>query len=164
MTSTNDISSKQDKSPVWLYVAIVILLIPLAVTVYLSSNDSDIDATAPLDPACDLQRGPCESVFPNGSKVSLSIEPRPIRALKSLQIRVRTEGIDAQSVTVDFRGVNMNMGYNRPQLKAVAAGQYAGSWVLASCGLDRMVWEATVLIETNKIKMAAPFHLETSNR
>jgi hypothetical protein len=69
-----------------------------------------------------------------------------------------------QSVTVDFRGVNMNMGYNRPQLKAVAPGQYAGTWVLASCGLERMVWEATVLIETSKIKMAAPFPLETSGK
>jgi hypothetical protein len=164
MAISNEITSKQDKSQLWLYVTIAILLIPLAVTVYLSLNDSDSDVTAPLDPACDLHRGPCQSVFPNGAKVSLSIEPRPIRALKPLQIRVQTEGIDAQSVAVDFRGVDMNMGYNRPQLKAVAAGQYAGTWVLASCGLEHMVWEATVLIETAKHKMAAPFRLETSGK
>ena len=164
MAISNEITSKQDKSQLWLYVTIAILLIPLAVTVYLSLNDSDSDVTAPLDPACDLHRGPCQSVFPNGAKVSLSIEPRPIRALKPLQIRVQTEGIDAQSVAVVFRGVDMNMGYNRPQLKAVAAGQYAGTWVLASCGLEHMVWEATVLIETAKHKMAAPFRLETSGK
>ena len=164
MAISNEITSKQDKSQLWLYVTIAILLIPLAVTVYLSLNDSDSDVTAPLDPACDLHRGPCQSVFPNGAKVSLSIEPRPIRALKPLQIWVQTEGIDAQSVAVDFRGVDMNMGYNRPQLKAVAAGQYAGTWVLASCGLEHMVWEATVLIETAKHKMAAPFRLETSGK
>jgi hypothetical protein len=164
MTNTHEISSKQERSQVWLYVTIVVLLIPLAVTVYLSLDDSDIDAIAPLDPVCDLHRGPCQSVFPNGGKVSLSIEPRPIRALKPLQIRVQTEGIDAQSVRVDFRGVDMDMGYNRPLLKEVAAGQYAGTWVLASCGLERMIWEATVLIETADHKMAAPFRLETSAR
>jgi len=164
MTSTNEISSKQDKPQVWLYVTIVILLIPLAVTVYLSSKDSDIDATAPLDPSCDLHRGPCQSIFPHGGKVSLSIEPRPIQTLKPLQLRVQTEGIEAKSVQVDFRGVDMNMGYNRPQLKEVAPGEYTGTWVLASCGLERMVWEATVLIETAGYKMAAPFRLETSGR
>lgn len=166
MTRTNETSSQQDKdkSQVWLYVTIVILLIPLAVTVFLSLKDSDIDVISPLDPACDLQRGACQSLFPNGGKVTLSIEPRPIRALNPLQLRVQTEGIDAQSVTVDFRGVDMNMGYNRPHLKEVAPGKYAGTWVLASCGLERMAWEATVIIETAKLKMAAPFQLETSHR
>jgi hypothetical protein len=164
MTSNSEIKSKQDKPQIWLYVIIVILFIPMAVAVFISLSDRDADTIAALDPACDLQHGPCQSVFPSGAKVSLSIEPRPIRALKQLHIQVHTEGIAAQSVTVDFHGVNMDMGYNRPQLKQVAAGQYAGTWVLASCGLERMVWEATVLIETGKLKMAAPFHLETAGR
>jgi len=164
MTSTKAINSKQQKSPLWLYVAISILLIPLAVSVFISLSDEDVDTTASLDPACDLQRGPCQSVFPNGGKVVLSIEPRPIQALKRLQIRVQTQGLDAQSVQVDFRGVNMNMGYNRPQLKKVTAGQFTGTWVLASCGLERMIWEATVLVETPSQKMAAPFPLETARR
>ena len=164
MTSTNKINSKQDKPQRWLYVTIAILLIPIAAAVFLSFYDRDADTIAKVDPACDLQRGPCQSVFPHGGKVSLSIEPRPIQALKSLHIRVQTDGIEAQSVMVDFRGVNMDMGYNRPQLKQVAAGQYAGTWVLASCGLERMVWEATVIIETANLKMAAPFPLVTSKR
>ena len=164
MTNSNDIRSKRDSSQVWLYITLAILAIPLAVSVYLSWKERDTEATAPLDPACDLQRGPCHSVFPNGAKVTLSIEPRPIQAIKPLQIRVQTEGINAQSVQVDFRGVDMNMGYNRPQLNEVAPGQYTGSWVLASCGLERMVWEATVLLDTAEKTMAAPFRLETMGK
>ncbi|MBI1422184.1 MAG: hypothetical protein GC149_01875 [Gammaproteobacteria bacterium] len=164
MTSSSASKSKQDRPQLWLYVTIAILLIPLAVTVYLSMSDSDIGVTAPLNVSCDLHHGPCQSVFPNGAKVSLSIEPRPIAALKPLQIRVQTEGIEAKSVAVDFRGVDMNMGYNRPQLRQVAPGQYTGTWVLASCGLERMIWEATVIIETARTKMAAPFRLETSGK
>lgn len=164
MTSSHHIASKRDKPQAWLYVTIVILLIPMAVTVYLSLDDRDVDATAAPDAACNLHHGPCHAIFPQGGKVSLSITPRPITALKPLRIRVQTQGIDAQSIKVDFRGVNMNMGYNRPQLKQVAAGQYAGNWVLASCGLERMIWEATVIIETPGQKLAAPFPLVTSRQ
>ena len=82
--------------------------------------------------------------------------PNPLERIELLKRHIH--------MAVDFRGVDMNMGYNRPQLKAVAAGQYAGTWVLASCGLEHMVWEATVLIETAKHKMAAPFRLETSGK
>lgn len=164
MTSPHDTPAQQDRSQAWLYVALALLLLPLAVTIYLTSNGRDSTATAPLDPACNLQREPCQSVFPNGARVSLSIEPRPIPVLRPLQIRVQTEGIDVQKVQVDFRGVDMDMGYNRPQLKAEAAGHYTGTWVLGSCGLERMVWEATVLLETAEGKLAAPFRLETLDK
>ena len=164
MTGSHEIDSKQNTSPRWLYLTIAILLIPLAVSFYLSISDSHSDVSAPLDRACDLQRGPCQSAFPNGAKVWLSIEPRPIHALKPLQIRVRLQGIEAQSVAVDIRGVNMNMGFNRPPLKRTAAGEYTGSWVLASCGQEHMAWEATVIIEAKGEKLAAPFPLTTSRR
>ena len=164
MTSSTDSTSKPARRQRWLYVTIAILLLPIAASVYLSVSDSDIKTTAALNTSCDLHHGPCQSVFLGGGKVTLSIEPRPIAALKPLHIRVLTEDIDASSVAVDFRGVNMNMGYNRPQLKQAGPGQYTGTWVLASCGLERMVWEATVIIETAKTKMAAPFRLETSGK
>lgn len=164
MTSPHDTPAKPDRSQAWLSVALVILLLPLAVTIYLTWYDRDSAMMAPLDPACDLQRGPCQAAFPGGGKVTLSLEPRPIQVLKPVQIRVQTQGIDAQAVQVDFRGVDMDMGYNRPQLKAVAGGEYTGTWALGSCGLERMVWEATVLIETAQGKLAAPFRLETLDK
>lgn len=145
-------------------VAIVILLIPLAATVYISLNDSDVDITASLSKPCDLHHSACQAVFSRGGTVTLSIEPRPIRALNRLHIQVQLKGIKAQSVLVDFRGVNMNMGYNRPVLKPVTDGHYVGGWVLASCGLEKMVWQATVLIESNGKKLAAPFPLVTSKQ
>lgn len=162
MKNYHDANPKQEMP--WLSVTIVILLIPIAVSVYLSWRDSEADVKAPLDMSCDLHHGSCQSSFPDGGTVSLSIEPRPIQALKHLRIKVQLQGIHPKSVMVDFRGVNMDMGYNRPQLKRVAAGEYKGAWVLASCGLDRMVWEAMVIIETPKLKMAAPFHLVTAKK
>ena len=125
------------------------------------TGDSEITAMAPLDPSCDIQTGPCEALFPDGSRVSLSISPRPIQALKPLEIQVTTRGMDAQAVEVDFRGLGMNMGYNRPRLQKEADGQYSGSGMLAICVMERMAWEATVLARTDEGVMAAPFRFDT---
>ena len=123
--------------------------------------DGEIAELAPLDPSCDIQQGTCQAVFTDGGRMTLSILPRPIQAMKPLDIRVTTEGIDAHSVEVDFRGLGMNMGYNRPRLETQGEGQHAGSGMLAICVSERMSWEATVLARTDQGIMAAPFRFDT---
>ena len=150
---------------IWMGASAVALVAAIAVAgIHIWSQmtgDGEITATAPLDPSCDIQTGACEALFPDGSRVSLSISPRPIQALKPLEIQVTTEGLDAQAVEVDFRGLGMNMGYNRPRLQKEAAGQYSGSGMLAICVMERMSWEATVLARTDDGVMAAPFRFDT---
>jgi len=150
---------------IWITGSILFLLTVLvAGAIYLwrlSSINGDIIATAPLDSSCDLQQGACQVSFQGGGRVKLSITPRPIQGLKPLQLRVQTEGVDAQAVEVDFRGLGMNMGYNRPRLDKESAGEYAGMGVLSACILERMSWEATVLLRTAEGVMAAPFQFET---
>lgn len=121
----------------------------------------DIVATAALDNRCDLQEAVCESRFPDGGRVTFSIVPHPIVGLKPLQLKVQTAGFDVQAVAVDFRGLGMNMGFNRPQLQRDAEGEYSGTGTLAVCVVDRMVWEATVLVTTREGVYAAPFRFET---
>lgn len=152
--------SEQHINKAWIYATLIILLIPVALVIVHMQSDNNIFITALLDPSCDLHQTECQSQFPNNGKISLAISPRPIRGLKPLQIQVQTDGIEAQSVMVDFRGLGMDMGYNRPQLNKISAGHFSGTWVLASCALERMAWEATVLIRTNKGIMAAPFRFE----
>ena len=110
---------------IWLAATVLILLVPITVIFFHLQGNGDIAEIAPLDPSCDLHQTSCQSKFSDGSKVSLSIQPRPIKGLKPLQIQVQTEAIEAQSVEVDFRGLGMNMGYNRPQLKKRSAEQYS---------------------------------------
>lgn len=153
---------KQLANKLWLFTTVTVLLAPVVVAIFHLQRDRDITDSAPLDPSCDLHQETCDSRFADGSKVSLSITPRPIKGLKPLQIQVRTEGIEAQSVEVDFSGADMNMGYNRPQLRQESAHHYSGTWVLAVCALDRMAWEATILIKTDKGVKAAPFRFEIS--
>jgi len=126
-----------------------------------NQTPANIVATAPLDTHCDLQVGSCESHFPGGGRVLFSISPHPIVGLKPLQLKVWTEGMAPQVVEVDFRGLGMNMGFNRPRLQEDSAGEYSGTGTLSVCILDRMAWEATVLVSTRDGVYAAPFRFET---
>ena len=158
----------QQRRRIWITLGVIALITALVATgIYLwrlTTINGEIIATADLNSSCDLQQTDCELVFPNGGRVSLSITPRPIQGLKPLQIQVQTEGIEAQAVEVDFRGLGMNMGYNRPQLKRESATQYAGMGVLSVCILERMTWEATVLLKTADGVLAAPFQFDTSRQ
>jgi hypothetical protein len=118
-------------------------------------------ATAPLDSGCDLRQGPCTGTLPNGATVRFGLEPRAIPLLEPLAIDVRVGGMRALGVQVDFAGVDMNMGYNRPSLSPEGEGRYVGKAVLPVCVRYRMDWEARVLVRTAEGLMAAPFRFST---
>lgn len=149
-----------------LIAAIAALVLAIAAAVgarlWLGSNPS-ATVTAPLDAACDLQAGPCSSAIPGGGRIKLSIAPHPIPLLRPLNLTVTVEGLDARMVEVDFVGVDMNMGYNRHQLKAQSDGQYSGEATLPVCITGRMAWQASVIVTTGKTKAVAPFRFITSH-
>jgi len=151
---------------IWMSISAVVLVAIVVIAAFQvwQQISVNITATAPLDPACDLQKTPCEAVFPGGGQLIFSISPQPIKGLKPLQLQVQTEGLDVRSMAVDFRGLGMNMGFNRPSLARDSAGRYSGSGVLSVCILERMAWEATVLVTTDKGILAAPFRFETTRK
>lgn len=124
----------------------------------------DASITAPLDPACDLHAGPCISHIPGGGRIELSIEPRPIPLLRPLRLIVKTQGLDARMVEVDFTGMDMNMGYNRPQLKQEGENRFTGEATLPVCITGSMAWQAAVVVTTPKLKAVAPFQFDTSRK
>ena len=144
-------------------IAALILAIGAAVgaKLWLAPNP-EASVTAPLDPACDLHAGPCTSNIPGGGRVELSIEPRPIPLLRPLRLVVKTQGLDARLVEVDFTGMDMNMGYNRPQLKPDGESRFTGETVLPVCITGHMAWQAAVVVTTPKLKAVAPFRFSTS--
>lgn len=114
------------------------------------------DVAVQPDPGCDLQQGPCGAVLPGG-RLSLSLTPQPIPLAAPLEASVLLAGIEAESVTVDFAGVEMNMGLNRYVLTASGAGRYSASVTLPVCVSGRMLWQATVLVEAGRQRIAVPF-------
>lgn len=128
----------------------------------LPTLDQPVAVTLPLDKSCDLQRGACSSSLPGGGRVTFSIEPRPIPVLRPIKLTVTLQDADAKKAEVDFTGVDMKMGYNRPQLQATGAGRFDGETTLPICTASSMAWRATVLVETDGKRVAAPFEFVTS--
>jgi hypothetical protein len=116
---------------------------------------------APLDPDCDLRAGPCISILPGGGRVSFGIRPLSIPVVEPLELEIRVEGVDAASAEVDFSGVDMNMGFNRPKLESRGGGVFSGDGMLPVCVRDAMEWEAKVLLRTPDGLVAAPYRFIT---
>jgi hypothetical protein len=139
--------------------AMILALILVGVVGYKLSPLLMPKADLTLSPAagCDLHRGTCAASLPDGGQVSLSILPRPIPLTQPLQIDVGVDGLTVDKVQVDFAGVDMNMGFNRPTLKASAPGRFAVAATLPVCVTGQMQWQATVLIESGNRRIAVPF-------
>ena len=102
--------------------------------------------------------------MPGGGRIELSITPHPIRVLKPLQVNATMTGIAVNKVEIDFSGVNMNMGYNRQVLVSDGNGHYAGETMLPVCITGRMAWRLSLIIETDRQRIAVPFVFETPGR
>jgi hypothetical protein len=119
------------------------------------------DVSAVAEPGCDLHRRACAAQVPGGGLIELSIAPRPIPMVAPLQVEVRVAGIDPARVEVDFAGVDMNMGFNRPELAAAGPGLFRAEAMLPVCVTGKMAWQATVIVDTGRQRVAAPFRFNS---
>jgi len=144
-------------------VAAILFLAAAGIAAYkvLPLLDPVVVRIAALDPDCDLRAGPCTSRFPDGSGITFGIKPDSIPVLTALEFEVQLQGLDADGVEVDFQGIGMNMGFNRPKLAARGAGKYTGNGMIPVCVRDAMEWEAKVLVYTDAGVVAAPFRFIT---
>ncbi|MBK7016539.1 MAG: hypothetical protein IPH39_13380 [Sulfuritalea sp.] len=117
-----------------------------------------LDLTVNPDPDCKLQQTSCSTTLPEGGRMELSIAPRPIPILTPLSIEVTLTGIKANKVEVDFAGESMNMGFNRIELSA-NKDRHAGETSLPVCVSGGMNWIVTVLIETDRQRIAVPYRV-----
>lgn len=146
----------------WL-IAGVLFLALIAVVIYKFQPllHPELAAVAPIDTSCDLRAGPCVGRFPDGTEISFSIEPKTIPLVEKLRLSAMVNGVPAQSAEVDFIGLNMEMGFNRSQLKADGDGKFSGSGILPVCVRTHMEWEARVMVQTDQGIIAAPFRFDT---
>ena len=117
------------------------------------------DLTVEPDPACSLARSACTVDLPNGAKMTVAAGSTPIPLVRPFEFKVEVPV--ARRVEVDFAGVDMDMGYNRPLLAERAPGVFAGEATLPVCITGHMTWQATVLVETADARIAVPFRFVT---
>jgi len=109
---------------------------------------------------CNPSRQACTVALPGGGQFEFSVEPRPIPTLQPITLRIGVSGIEPDKVEVDFAGVGMNMGYNRPQLKRILPGRFEGRTSLPVCVTGKMEWRATVLLERAGKVISTPFQFD----
>ena len=119
------------------------------------------DVVLQPDGSCDLLRQDCGLELPGGGRMQFSLGGKPVPLVKPFPIAVTLVGSEAERVEVDFDGVDMKMGFNRPQLQRTAPGVFAGDATLPVCITGGMVWQATVLIERGRERIAVPFLFDT---
>lgn len=119
------------------------------------------DVTVQPDPACDLQRQACAVDLPGGGKIELTMQTRPVPMVKPFGVQVVASGFAPARVEVDFAGIDMNMGLNRPQLIAGKDGIFTGEVSLPVCITGLMDWQITLLVERGQERIAIPYRLST---
>lgn len=119
------------------------------------------DLAVQPDPGCDLNRQACTVALPDGGQVELSLGTRPVPLVRPFAVTVAARGVSPSRVEVDFEGVDMKMGLNRPLLAAQGGGRFAGEATLPACITGGMDWQATVLVEADSRRIAIPFRFAT---
>ena len=97
---------------------------------------------------CQLHQGACTQSLET-STVTLSVTPRPVKAMQDLLFQVSLKGKlppETQPPYIDLGMPGMDMGPNRVQLKSTGDTTYAGSGVIVRCRSGRRTWQATVTI------------------
>jgi len=159
---TKTLDNKRSNGLFW--AAGALLALTLGLSIYFNFKgvfEPQVIATLPVNSNCDLHAGGCRTNIPQGGSVNLTIEPRAIPLLKPLQLQVTTKDVDVSTIEIDFVGVGMNMGYNRPGLQKISEGQFTGEATLPVCVRRKMDWEARVLLHTPKGIIMAPFQFYT---
>lgn len=142
--------------------AIGILLIALVVVVGYKLSPMLLpkaDLTIRPEAACDLNHQVCSALLPGGARVELSSSVHPVPMVKPFQVQVTISGLTPARVEVDFSGIDMNMGVNRPQLADQGSGRFVAEVSLPVCITGQMDWQVTVLIETGRQRIAIPYRL-----
>ncbi len=143
-----------------LFDVIGILLIALVVVVGYKLSPillPKADLTVQPLPGCDLHRQACRAELPGGGSIELASSEHPIPMVKPFRIELVVRGLAPSRVAIDFAGIDMNMGLNRPEMIAQGDGRFVAEASLPVCITGWMDWQATVLIETGKQRIAVPF-------
>lgn len=119
------------------------------------------DVQLPLVEHCRLDRQDCAIALPGGGRLEFALDPRPVPTSAPLRVSVGVGGLPAERVAVSFQGVDMNMGVHQLPLKALGGGRFAGETTLPVCVTGRMVWQATVLVESGRTNITVPFRFES---
>lgn len=140
-------------------IALILALVAIGIVGYKLSPllMPKVDISVAPDSGCDLQQSACGASLPDGGRLMFALTPRPIPLAAPLEAEVTFTGVDVERVTIDFAGVDMNMGINRQVLQSSGKARFSGRLSLPVCITGRMNWQASLLVESGRRRIAVPF-------
>lgn len=149
-------------NPSRISVTILVSLVVLGWVGYknLSLPLPEADVTVSPVAGCDLNSQRCIADLPGGGRIELEITPHPIPVLKPVRVSATIAGAVANKLEGDLGGATMDMGYTRVTLEHIGNGRYAGDALIPVCITGRMTWRFTLIVESDRQRIAIPFLFE----
>ncbi len=115
----------------------------------------------PEEAGCDLAQGPCRAALGERGSLSLDLGAEgEVRALEILPMTVALEGVEAESVVVDFIGRDMEMGLHRYPLTRQDDGRFRGDGQIPICTEQVMPWRARVIVDQGDERLGSGFNFD----
>lgn len=115
----------------------------------------------PEEAGCELSKGACRAALGEDGRLTLDLGAQgEIRALEILSMTVALEGVEAESVVVDFIGRDMDMGLHRYPLTRQGDGTFRGEGQVPICTETVMPWRARVIVTSGERRLGSGFNFE----
>ncbi|MFO8047038.1 MAG: hypothetical protein R6U30_14360 [Halomonas sp.] len=126
-----------------------------------SLRGSDDVRWFPEEAGCELSVGACRATLGDAGSLMLDLgADGGIRALEILSMTVVLEGVEAESVVVDFIGRDMDMGLHRYPLTRQGDGIFHGQGQIPICTETVMPWRARVIVTSDDRRVGTGFNFE----
>ena len=113
-----------------------------------------------VESSCDLRQQACDLDL-HGQHLQFIVEPRNFQALTPLTLTLHAPSPSVTAASVEFEGLNMDMGYNRVLLQAGADGHFNATAMLPACTLERMQWLIHLRVDNGREITDYRFRIDT---
>jgi len=149
------------KKLIYLLVIICLVLIGFIINevndVTQGKTDWEIEIVREHD--CDLQQTSCFFSY-EGKQREIKILERPVLVNTKHTIQLTIPDTEVEEVWIDFKGVEIDMGYNRLKLKSKGT-IFEGKLYLPSCTLEVMTWKAMVILKNGDKMLGHVYKFKT---
>ena len=154
--------SMEKRTFILLVLSLLVIVLILFIITFYPISDKTVSYRLEIDSKCDLAKQSCRLSLPNNGFITLDLGQKAIPLMAQFPLEVTLDNLNAQRVSVDFKGISMDMGPNSIRLDAQNTQHYTGVAILPVCAQNTMQWQVDVYVQTPSEIIIAPFIFHTS--
>jgi len=110
---------------------------------------------------CQINKSECVVDIGKNRVLKLSISPLGIPQTQPLLIEVFLQGVEAEEVSVNFEGVEINHHLLPYTLTKQSKNHFKGKGFISLCSLRKMNWLANIIVNSDDETLKVSFPFET---